>query len=132
MSDSVRPHRRQPTRLLCPWDSPGKNTGVGCHFLLHRFPNFPQSLPVHIASWYSSLFYSFSCLPDCVTMFPKSTRTIAHGAYLHIELSVLILKVSHRTCIGSSPFSVFPFLHMIPVLTQFPLLHMLGGGARAV
>ena len=28
------PHRRQPTRLPCPWDSPGKNTGVGCHFLL--------------------------------------------------------------------------------------------------
>ena len=28
------PHRRQPTRLLHPWDSPGKNTGVGCHFLL--------------------------------------------------------------------------------------------------
>ena len=34
MSDSMRPHRRQPTRLPCPWDSPGKNTGVGCHFLL--------------------------------------------------------------------------------------------------
>ena len=34
MSDSVRPHRQQPTRLLHPWDSPGKNTGVGCHFLL--------------------------------------------------------------------------------------------------
>ena len=34
MSDSVRPHRREPTRLPCPWDSPGKNTGVGCHFLL--------------------------------------------------------------------------------------------------
>ena len=34
MSDSVRPHRRQPTRLRRPWDSPGKNTGVGCHFLL--------------------------------------------------------------------------------------------------
>ena len=33
-SKSVRPHRWQPTRLLCPWDSPGKNTGVGCHFLL--------------------------------------------------------------------------------------------------
>ena len=31
---SVWPHRWQPTRLLCPWDSPGKNTGVGCHFLL--------------------------------------------------------------------------------------------------
>ena len=34
MSDSVRPHRRQPTRLPRPWDSPGKNTGVDCHFLL--------------------------------------------------------------------------------------------------
>ena len=34
MSDSVRPHRRQHTRLPRPWDSPGKNTGVGCHFLL--------------------------------------------------------------------------------------------------
>ena len=34
MSDSVRPHRRQPTRLPRPWDSPGKSTGVGCHFLL--------------------------------------------------------------------------------------------------
>ena len=30
----MRPQRRQPTRLPCPWDSPGKNTGVGCHFLL--------------------------------------------------------------------------------------------------
>ena len=34
MSNSVRPHRRQPTQLPRPWDSPGKNTGVGCHFLL--------------------------------------------------------------------------------------------------
>ena len=34
MSDSVRPQRRQPTRLPRPWDSPGKNTEVGCHFLL--------------------------------------------------------------------------------------------------
>ena len=34
MSDSVRPHRWQPTRLPCSWDSLGKNTGVGCHFLL--------------------------------------------------------------------------------------------------
>ena len=34
MSDSVWPHRQQPTRLPNPWDSPGKNTGVGCHFLL--------------------------------------------------------------------------------------------------
>ena len=34
VSDSVRPHRRKPTRFPRPWGSPGKNTGVGCHFLL--------------------------------------------------------------------------------------------------
>ena len=34
MSDSLRPHRLQPTRLCRPWDSPGKNTGMGCHCLL--------------------------------------------------------------------------------------------------
>ena len=39
MSDSVQPHRGQPTRLPHPWDFPGKKTGVGCHFLLQRiFP----------------------------------------------------------------------------------------------
>ena len=36
MSNSVQPHRQQPTRLPHPWDSPSKNTGVGCHFLLKR------------------------------------------------------------------------------------------------
>ena len=34
VSDSLRPHGLQPTRLFCPWDFPGKNTGVGCHSLL--------------------------------------------------------------------------------------------------
>ena len=34
VSDSVQPHRQQPNRLLCPWDSLGKDTGVGCHALL--------------------------------------------------------------------------------------------------
>ena len=34
MSESLQPYGMQPTRLLCPWDSPGKNTGVGYHFLL--------------------------------------------------------------------------------------------------
>ena len=42
VSDSLRPHELQPTRLLCPWDFPGKSTGVGCHCLLH--PNLKQAL----------------------------------------------------------------------------------------
>ena len=50
MSDSLRPCGLQPTRLLCPWDSPGKNTGVSCHFLLQGiFPNQGSNL----------------CLPHC-------------------------------------------------------------------
>ena len=40
MSDSLRPLRLQPARLLCTWDSPDKNTGVGCHFLLQGI--FPK------------------------------------------------------------------------------------------
>ena len=35
MSDSLRSHELESARLLCPWNSPGKNTGVGCHALLH-------------------------------------------------------------------------------------------------
>ena len=42
VSDSERPHRLQPTRLFCPWDFPGKSTGVGCHCLLRA--NSRQSL----------------------------------------------------------------------------------------
>ena len=37
-SDSVRPQGLKPTRLLCPWDFPGKSTGVGCHCLLREQP----------------------------------------------------------------------------------------------
>jgi len=50
MSNSVRPHRRQPTRLPLPWDSPGKNTGVGCHFLLQCMKVKVKSLsPVRLS-----------------------------------------------------------------------------------
>ena len=38
VSDSLQPPRLQPSRLLCPWGFPGKNTGVGCHALLQIFP----------------------------------------------------------------------------------------------
>ena len=54
MSDSVWPHRRQPTRVHRPWDSPGKNTGVGCHFLL-------QCMKVKSEKW------SHSVMSDSVT-----------------------------------------------------------------
>ena len=45
MSNPLWPYGLQPTRLLCPWDSPGKNTGVGCHFLLQRIFLTQESNP---------------------------------------------------------------------------------------
>ena len=56
MSISVRPHRRQPTRLPRLWDSPGKNTGVGCHFLLQCMKvksesEVAQSCPTLATPW---------------------------------------------------------------------------------
>ena len=76
MSDSLRPHGLQPPRLLCPWDSPGKNPGVGCHFLLQGI--FPiqglnprllhslhwQQIPHPSAVWLSvKEFYRASRIP---------------------------------------------------------------------
>ena len=58
MSASVRPHRRQPTRLRHPWDSPGKNTGVGCHFLL-------QCIEVKSESEVTQLCLTLSDPMDC-------------------------------------------------------------------
>ena len=58
MSNSVQPHRRQPTRLPRPWDSPGKNTGVGCHFLL-------QCMKVKSKSEVAQLCLTLSDPMDC-------------------------------------------------------------------
>ena len=56
---TLQPHGLQPTRLLCPWDSPGKNTGVGCHFLLQRIFLTQELNPrlLHLLHWQSD------CLP---------------------------------------------------------------------
>ena len=56
MSDAVRPHRWQPNRLPRPWDSPGKNTGVGCHVLLQRMKvksesEVAQSVQLLVTPW---------------------------------------------------------------------------------
>ena len=52
-SDTLRPHRLQPTRLLCPWDCPGKKTGVGGHFLLQgiSLTQGSNSCLLHILHW---------------------------------------------------------------------------------
>ena len=60
MSDSVRPHRWQSTRLPRPWDSPGKNTGPGCHFLLQSIKVKSES---EVAQWCLTLSDPMDCSP---------------------------------------------------------------------
>ena len=69
MSDSVWPHRQQPARIPRPWDSPGKNTGVGCHFLL-------QCMKVKSESEVAQLCPTLRDLMDC--SLPGSSR---HGIF---------------------------------------------------
>ena len=76
---TLRPHRRQPTRLPRPWDSPGKNTGVGCHFLLQCMKVKSKS---EVAQWCPTLKQPHGLQPTgllCPWEFPgKSTGVGCH------------------------------------------------------
>ena len=59
LPNSLRPHEQQPARLLCPWDSPGKNTGVGCHaFLQGIFQTMDQTRVSCIAGRFFTVYFS--------------------------------------------------------------------------
>ena len=104
VSDSVRPHRRQPTRLPRPWDSPGKNTGVGCHFLLH--------INLYLAP---STFFLLHFFINSNSFFPQISFCIhAHTdlifKYMYSFMPVGILS----TALFSSPFSCKPAVPLLP------------------
>ena len=96
MSDSVRPHILQPTRL-CPWDSPGKNTGVGCHFLL-------QCMKVKSESEVAQSCWTLRNPMDC--SLPGSS---VHGIFQAIVLAAATVAKLLQSCptlcdpIDSSP-----------------------------
>ena len=78
MSDPVRPLRRQPTRLPRPWDSPGKNPGVGCHFLLQCMKVKRES---EVAQSCLTLSYPMDCnLPGSSTHGIFQARVLEWGA----------------------------------------------------
>ena len=80
MSDSVRHHRRKPTRLPCPWDSPGKNTGVGCHLLLQCTKVKSES---EVAQSCPTLHDPMDCsLPGCSIHGIFQARALEWGCYL--------------------------------------------------
>ena len=88
MSDSVRPHRRKPTRLPRPWDSPGKNTGVGCHFLL-------QCMKVKSESEVAQSCQTLSDPMDC-SLLGSSVHGIfqARGIFVGKVMSLLFKTLS--------------------------------------
>ena len=106
MSDSVRPHRRQPTGLPRPWDSPGKNTGVGCHFLL-------QCIKVKSESEVAQSCRTPSDPMDC--SLPGSS---AHGIFQARVLEWVAIAFSVTTAknlqLSQKVFSIFKM--MVPKL----------------
>ena len=95
MSDSVRSHRPQPTRLPRPWDSPGKNTGVGCHFLL-------QCMKVKSESEVAQSCPTFSDPMDC--SLPGST---VHGIFQARVLEWVVMLL-HFKFNESVRLSIYP------------------------
>ena len=91
MSDSVRPHNQQPTRLPCPWDSPGKNTGVGCHFLL-------QCMKVKSESAVTQLCLTLSDPMDC-SLPGSSVHGIFQARVLEWVVTAFSGKLGYDTAI---------------------------------
>ena len=129
MSDSVRPQRRQPTRLRHPWDSPGKNTGVSCHFLLQCMKVKSES---KVTKWCPTLHDPMDCsLPASSIHGIFQARVLKWGA---IAFSIMFLNISQFTfacCCCSVAHSCptlcsptdcsipgFPVLHHLPELAQ--------------
>ena len=106
MSDSVRPHGLQPTRLLRPWDSPGKNTGVGCHFLL-QLQWQPESL--HWAGWASSEV----SVPLSLGVLATTVLSLPQTPYLpsSLPLGSCLLSGCIMTFAGSRHFCLYRLLH---------------------
>ena len=78
VSDSVQPHRQQTTRLPHPWDSPGKNPGVGCHFLLQCMKVKRES---EVAQSYLTLHDPMDCsLPGSSVHVIFQARVLEWGA----------------------------------------------------
>ena len=120
MSDSVWPHGPQPTRLLCPWDSPGKNTGLGCHFLL-------QCMKMESESEVAQLYMILSDPMDC-SLPGSSIRGIFQATVLVRYLIFIFLRLS-RLCdwfvtqLKFCKVAVFEFIEVCFMTQQHSLVY---------
>ena len=108
MSDSVQPHRRQPTRLPRPWDSPGKNTRVGCHFLLQCMKVKSESEVVQLCP---ALCDPMECsLPGSSIHGIFQARVLEWGAIAFS--SIALVKLNYKISQWHGPTS-FSFLQLV-------------------
>ena len=90
----LQPHGLQHATLLCPWDFPGKNTGVGCHFLLQGI-FLTQGSHLHLLPWQGdSLPLSHMGSPSCCCITPTSASA-SHGVFSVSQFSPRIKYQSH-------------------------------------
>ena len=102
MSDYVRPHRQQPTRLPRPWDSLGKNTGVGCHFPLQCMKVKSES---EVAQSCPTPSYPMDCsLPDSVHGIFQA-RVLEWGAIAFSVKRKKITPEAHDQCVKPNMIS---------------------------
>ena len=118
----MRPHRRQPTRLRHPWDSPGKDTGVGCHFLLQFMKVKTER---EVAQSCLTLLDPIDCsLPGSSIhgIFQASTGVGCH-CLLHTDYTPLQM-IAHLTWDGSSNWDremEFFFFVFLPLSLKWDL-----------
>ena len=89
MSDSLQPYALLPARLLCPWDSTGKNTGVDCHALLQGIFPIQGSNPhlLNLLRWQAgSLPLVPSGKPIMISMSPQTSYFNGYYSRLHMQL----------------------------------------------
>ena len=90
VSNSVRPHRWQPTRLPRPWDSPGENTGVGCHFLLQCMKVKSEN---EVVQSYPTLSDPMNCsLPGSSVHGILQARVLEWGAIAFSNIKATVLN----------------------------------------
>ena len=102
LSDPLRPHGLYPTRLLYPWDSPGKNTGVGCHFLLQGI--FWPRDQIHISSCTLSGWGSSHLFLVCWAILPQRLAKL--------KCCFCIIEVHPCFIVYAFYFLFFIFLYM--------------------
>ena len=112
MSDSVRPHRWQPTRLLRPWDSPGKNAGVGCHFLLQGIKVKSES---EVAQSCPTLSDTMDCSPPGPSVHGIFQARVLEWGVIAFSVAAAAAAKSLQSCLtlcspidGSPPGSPVP------------------------